>query len=141
MKYAKWIFVVMLVLVPAIAAAQMPGTERITARVPFTFVVGDHVIPLGDCIIQRADRLGNALVIRSPGAKVNIFVTASVKEDKKISGNYTLLFHKYGMRFYLAAVKVENSPAVYWVTPSSYEKEIFAENTPATEETLLASSR
>lgn len=141
MKYAKWIFVMMLVLAPAIAAAQMPGTEHVTAHVPFTFVVGEHVIPLGACTIQRAEGPGSVLVIRSPGAKVNIFATASVREAGKISGAYTLLFHKYGMRYYLAAVKVQNSRAVYWFTPSSYEKEAMADNTLAIEKTLLASAR
>lgn len=55
MKYAKWISVLMLMKIATVAAAQIPVTDRITAQVPFTFVVADHVIPMGKCVILRAD--------------------------------------------------------------------------------------
>ena len=83
MKYAKWISVLMLMMIAAVAVAQIPATERITAQVPFTFVVADHVIPLGDCVIQRADPSGRVLVIRSPSTRVDVFATASMKENAK----------------------------------------------------------
>ena len=141
MRYAKWISVLMLTLIPAMAAAQMPVTDRVTAQVPFTFVVANQVIPLGQCTIQRADPSGHALLVRSPGAKVTLFATASLTEEKNVSGPYTLVFHKYGMRYFLAAVKVENSRQVYRVTPGSYENEALAQNGPATEEILFASAK
>lgn len=141
MRYAKWISGVMLVMIAAVAAAQMPATERITAQVPFTFVVADHVIPLGECTIQSADPTGSLLVIRSPGARVNVFATASMTENKSKEKAYTLVFHRYGMRYYLAGVKLENSGIAYWFTPSSFEKELLAQNVPVTEEVLLASAK
>jgi hypothetical protein len=141
MKYAKWISVLMLMMISAVAVAQIPDTVRVTAQVPFTFVVANHVIPLGECTIQSADPSGRVLVIRSPGAKVNVFATASMKENKKIEKQYTLVFHRYGMRYYLAAVKVENSGIVYLLTMSNFEKELMAQNVPATEEVLLASAK
>jgi len=141
MRYAKWIFVLMLILIPAIAAAQMPVTERIAAQVPFTFVVANHVIPLGECTIQAADPTGRVLVVRSPNAGVNLFATASPKVEKKAAKAYSLVFHRYGGRYYLAAVKLESSRVVYWVTPSSFEKEALAMNGPANEQVLLASIR
>jgi hypothetical protein len=141
MKNAKWISVVMLMMIAAVAAAQMPSNERITAQVPFTFVVADRVIPLGDCVIQRADLSGRVLVIRSPNTGVDVFATASMKENTKIEEAYTLVFHRYGMRYYLAAVKLENSGVVYQLTPSNFEKELLAQNAPVTEEVLLASAK
>jgi len=141
MKYAKWILAMMLLLIPAIAAAQMKTTEWISAQVPFTFVVANHVIPLGNCTIRRTDTSGGALEIRSRSARVDVFATASLTEGRVLSGKYTLVFHKYGMRYFLAGVKLENSPVVYWFTPSRYEVEALAEGRPATEKTLLASAR
>jgi hypothetical protein len=141
MKYAKWISAVMLIMIAGVALAQMPDTERITAQVPFTFVVADHVIPLGACTILSADPSGRVLVIRSPSAGVNVFATASMKEEKRVKRAYTLVFHRYGMRYYLAAVKLENSGVVYLLTPSNFEKELLARNVPATEEVLLASAK
>lgn len=137
MKYAKWISVLMLLLISAVATAQMPPTERITAQVPFTFVVADHVVPRGACTIQSADPTGSLLVIRSPGAGVNVFVTASMTENKRIEQTYTLVFHRYGKRYYLAGLKLENSGIAYWFTPSNFEKELLARNVPATEEVCL----
>jgi len=141
MKYAKWIAVLMMVIVPVIAAAQMPGTEQIRAQVPFTFVVANHAVPLGECTIQRADPSGRVLVISSPGAKVNVFATASMTENQKASENYVLVFHKYGMRYYLVGLKLENSRIGYSMTLSDFEKELLAQNEQPTEVMLLASAK
>lgn len=142
MKYAKWVLVgALMTLAVVTAAAQIPAAKQITAQVPFTFVVADHTIPLGECRIQSAGPSGNLLVIRSPGARVDVFATASKEENKHVGKAYSLIFHKYGMRYYLAGVRLENSRNVYWITTSSYEKELLAQNTPATEEILLASAK
>lgn len=141
MKYAKWISVLLLMMIATVAVAQIPDTERITAQVPFTFVVADHVIPLGECTIQSVDPSGRVLVVRSPSARVNIFATASMIENKKIENAYKLVFHRYGMRYYLAAVKVENSGIVYLLTASNFEKELLAQHVEGTEEILLASAK
>lgn len=142
MKYAKWISVVMLTMIAAVtAAAQVPAGAQITAQVPFTFVVADQVIPLGECRIQSADRSGSLLIVHSPGARVNVFATASRQENKQIEKRYSLVFHRYGMRYYLAGLKIENSGVVYSFAPSNFEKELLAQNVPATEEVLLASAK
>ena len=141
MKHAKWISVLVLVTVAAVAAAAQMPTTQIRADVPFTFVVANHVIPLGECRIQRAGPWGNVLVIGSPGARVDVFATTSTQESKKVAKAYSLIFHRYGMRYYLAGIRLENSRMVYWLTTSSYEKELLAQNVPATEVILMASSK
>ena len=131
----------MLLAVPAVGVAQMTGSDRIAAQVPFAFVVRNHTLPLGECIIQRADMGGRVLAIRSPEGKVNIYATTSMDESKNVAAKYTLVFHKYGTRHFLAAVKVGNSRFVYSLTPSRLEEELRAQNAPVTEEILLASAK
>jgi hypothetical protein len=138
MRYAKWISGIMLFVLPTIAAAQMPAANRIVADVPFTFVVGDTVIPLGECIVQKAG-VSQALLVRSPGAKLDVFATAIANDQRHAAGTYSLVFHKYGRRYFLAAVKLEGSRTVYSFTPSKFEKELLAQNVPATEQILVAS--
>jgi len=141
MKYAKWISVLMLLLISAVAVAQMPASDKIVTQVPFTFVVANHVIPLGECSIQRGDSLGRVLVIRSPGANVNVFATASLAEISHAAPAYSLVFHRYGTRYYLAGVKLENSRVFYSLTRSSLEDEALAQNLPATEKVLVAAAK
>jgi hypothetical protein len=138
MKYAKWISVLMLMTIATVAAAQISVTDRITAQVPFTFVVADHVIPMGQCVILRAEPSGQVLTIRSPGTKTELFAAASLKNNEAVSKAYALVFHRYGNRYYLVGVRLENSRVVYSLAPSGFEKELLAQNLRAGEEVLLA---
>lgn len=138
MKYMKWISVVMLMMIAAVAAAQIPATERITAQVPFTFVVANHVVPLGEYVIQRADPSGRVLMIRSPGARIDLFAAASMQKDETMSQADSLVFHRYGNRYYLVGVKLGDSRVIYSLKPSAFEEELLAQNTEETEAVLLA---
>lgn len=138
MRYAKWISVLLLII-PTIAAAQLPAANQVVAQVPFTFVVADTVVPLGQCIIQRAGTMDQALIVRSPNAKSQVFALASEKDGKKTAAAYSLVFHKYGRRYFLAGLKMEGSRSMYSFRPSKFETELLAQNVPATEEVLLAS--
>jgi|SRR5579863_201340 len=141
MRYAKWISALMLVVVPTLALAQLPATEKVVAHVPFTFTVGSTVIPTGEFTIQLADPAGRMLSIRSRAGDVNILVPASVSENKSAAAAYTLVFHKYGRQYYLAGLKVEGSPAVYTFKPGKFEGQLISRNVSATEEVLLATRR
>ncbi len=145
MKYAKSILVVLMLLVPLLippsAAAQMTSSDRIVAQVPFTFVIANKVVPVGQCILERADPTGTMFVIRNPDARVNLFVTSAPKNGVETAGAYSLIFHRYGNRYYLTALRLEGSSTVYSFRASRFEEEALAENLPATEEVVLASVR
>jgi hypothetical protein len=140
MKYAKWISALMLLFIPALAAAQLQDSDRIVTQVPFGFVVANTVIPAGECSIQRSDPTGSVLIISNRDAKVNIFAKAAPQDSKKAAGAYTMVFHKYGDRYFLAALKMGNSRAVYALDQSKLEAEMRAQNVPATE-ILFASTK
>ena len=141
MKYMKWILVLLILMVPMLASAQMNGTDRVVAQVPFTFVVANTVVPYGKLVIQRAGPSGNVLALRNADTRIRFFVAAAPKKGFETAGAYSLVFHRYGHRYFLTAIKLEGSNIVYTVPASRYEAELLAQNTPVTEEILLASNK
>ena len=139
MKYAKWISAMVLLAAPLIAAAQMAPTERIVTQVPFKFTVGTVEMPAGEYIVQLADERGAALLtVRNPEARRSVYVLTVANLGKK-SPNAAVVFHRYGDRYFLAELRVEDSRTVYTLQPTKLENEFRAQNLPATQEILLAS--
>lgn len=136
MKYTKWISVLGLLILPALAAAQMKQTDRIAVQVPFSFVVGNTAVPSGEIILQHADLSGRVLAIRNVDAKLNAFATTSEEKASARTGEY-LVFRKYGNRYVLKSLKVEGSDSMYAFAPGKLEAEMTAQNSPG-EEILVA---
>lgn len=141
MRYAKCITVLILLIVPTFAAAQLRGSQQLAADVPFTYVIANSVIPMGHTVIQPSDPSGRLLMVRNTNARIDRFATGSPSADSRIAGECSLVFHKYGRRYFLAGVRVAGSSETYWFTPSKFEQELLAQNVPATEQILLASLR
>ena len=139
MKYAIRTLVLTLTMLPLLATAQLSGTEKIVAQVPFEFTVGSKVVPSGQWIVQPASMNGKVLVIRNAGAKAGLFAAASLVESKKAAENCTLIFHRYGDSYFLTGVKVAGTRTSYKLPESKAEVEMRAQNVPATDEILLAS--
>ena len=139
MKYAKWIFVLGLLVLPALAAAQMKQSDRIAVKVPFSFVVGNTTVPSGKIIFQRADLSGRVLAVRNVDTKLNVFATTSGEKASARTGEY-LVFRKYGNRYVLKSLKVDGSNEMYAFAPGKLEAEMTAQNTPD-EEIVVAGSK
>jgi hypothetical protein len=141
MKYATRILVLTLTMLPLLATAQSNSTQKIVAQVPFEFSVGSKIVPSGEWIVQPATMDGRVLVIHNSAASVGLFSPASLVEAKKTAGNYTLVFNRYGNRYFLTGVKIAGTRTSYKLPESKGEAEMRAQNVPATEEILLASLR
>jgi len=141
MKYAKWISALMILIIPALATAQLQGNDRITAQIPFKFVVANTVVPAGELSIQRLNPAVSGLLVKSRDARIELFAAASPALSKSAAGSYALLFHCYGDRCFLAGVMVKGSRTMYTLHPSKLEAEMRAQNAPAREEILLASAK
>lgn len=140
MKHAKWISALVLVAMPLIAAAQMIPTERLVTHVPFKFMVGAVEMPAGEYVVQLADEQGAVLTIRDPEAKRSVYVLTVANLGKK-SENAALVFHRYGDRYFLTELRIEDSRTVYTLQPTKLEKEFRAQNIPVAEDILLAASK
>ena len=136
MKYAKWISAMVLLAAPLVAAAQ---SQRIGTQVPFKFTVGTVEMPAGEYVVQLADERGVALLtVGSPEDKRAVYVLSLANLSER-SQNPAMVFHRYGDRYFLAEVRIEDSRTVYRLQATKLEKEFRAQNLPATEEILLAS--
>lgn len=139
MKFATRMFALALTMLPLLAAAQLTSNERIAVKVPFEFVLGNKVVPAGDWTVQSANMNSSILQIRNADAKVNMFAMPSAAASKKISRDYTLVFHKYGNNYFLAEVTIAGMRNGYRLPEAKAEAELRAQNVPATNEILLAS--
>jgi hypothetical protein len=126
-------------MLPLLASAQLTGSQKIVAQVPFGFVVGSKVVPSGEWTVQHAKTDAKILLIRNTEAAVGMFSNISLVEAKKAAGGCTLVFHKYGNRYFLSGVNIEDTRIGYRLPESKAEAEMRAQNVPATEEILLAS--
>jgi len=139
MKHAKWLVVVTLVVLSGMAAAQLIGSSKIVAQVPFEFMVANKTVPAGEYVVQAFTMDGNTLVIRNTEAKVGLVSNSSQTEGKQEASNYALVFKHYGNRYFLSGIKLQGSNITYRLPESKVEAELRAQNVSATEETLLAS--
>ena len=131
--------VVALVVLSGMAAAQLIGSTRVVAQVPFEFMVANKIVPAGECVVQAITMDGNTLVIRNAEANVALVSPSSQSEGKQDASNYALVFKQYGDRYFLSGIKLEGSKVTYRLPESKVEAELRAQNASATEETLLAS--
>jgi hypothetical protein len=139
MKHANWLVVVALVVLSGMAAAQLIGSTKVVAQVPFEFMVANKVVPAGECVVEAATMDGRTLVIRNTEAKVALLSSSSQSEGKREASHYALVFKHYGDRYFLSGIKLQGSNITYRLPESKVEAELRAQNAPATEETLLAS--
>ena len=139
MKQANCVVVMTLVVLSGMAAAQKIGSTRIVAQVPFEFMVANKIVPAGECIVQAATMDSKTLVIRNSEANVSLMSTSSTAEGKQDASHYALVFKRYGDRYFLSGIKLQDSNITYLLPESKVEAELRAQNVAATEETLLAS--
>jgi hypothetical protein len=139
MKHANWMVVAALVAFSGLASAQkMASNARIVSDVPFGFTVSNRAVPAGEWTVQTATLDANTLSIRNSDAKVSLFSNSSQSEGKQASANYTLVFNRYGDRYFLAGIKLEGSKITYHLAPSKVEAELSARSTSGPEEILVA---
>ena len=140
MKYTKWISALVLLAVPLIAAAQMRPDQKIVTQVPFKFMAGAAEIPAGECAVQLLDEKTGVLTVGNREGKRSIYVLTVANLGRK-SPNTAMVFHRYGDRYFLAELRIEDSRTVYTVEPTKLENEFRAHDIPATQDILLAASK
>ncbi len=139
MKHANWLAVMTLVALSGMAAAQLIGSTRVVAQVPFEFMVANKIVPAGECVVQAITMEGKTLMIRNAEAKVGLLSPSSQSEGEQGASHYALLFKHYGNRYFLSGIKLQGSNITYRLPESKVETELRAQSVATTEETLLAS--
>ena len=134
----RTMLVLALRLVSTGAALAQMGSTRVTAQVPFDFVLRDKAVPAGELTVQSAIMSG-VLLIQNADAKVSVLSVPQMDETKKPAGSCVLVFHRYNNRYFLSEIKIEGSKIAYRIPESKAEAELRAQNVTANKEVILAS--
>jgi hypothetical protein len=140
MKSATRIFALTLTLLPMLAVAQLKSNDKLVAHVPFQFKVGDKAIPAGECIVESSSLGRGTLMIFNVAAKKSAMVSAMPERPTEAAGAYALVFHKYGDRYFLTGIR-QAGETIEQLPQTGQEAELRAQNSPATEEVLVASRK
>ncbi len=138
MKNAARMLALGLLVLPLVAVAQLRQDEKLTAKVPFEFVIGNRTVPAGQWAVQSMTGGASLVSLSNRDEKVAMFSNTIVDESPKPAAHYALVFRKYGDRHFLAAIKTEGSTIMYRLPEGKAEAELRAQNVTSTDEILLA---
>ncbi len=94
-----------LAFVTALAADAQTQGRQLSANVPFDFVVGDKAMPAGQYRIGRITREADgAIVVSSADSSSNAMRLTNVVQGEQAAKQSTLVFHRYGDKYYLAQI-------------------------------------
>jgi hypothetical protein len=110
-------------LVVVLAAPLAAQTLRLTATVPFEFMVAGRSMPAGDYTIGN---LGSSGAIRVTNGNTSVLSIANVASSgsKERSGQALLIFHRYGDQYFLSRIVDGNRATGLELPASRTEKEL-----------------
>ncbi|HEY7288735.1 MAG TPA: hypothetical protein VH583_02775 [Vicinamibacterales bacterium] len=109
----------------ALVGAPAFAAERVTANVPFDFIVGSTVLPAGNYTVEEASSSnGNVLEIISADARHAAY-TITIAATSPLKDQTDLVFDKLGDRYFLAKVETDDGVAkTIPLTTAHMEKEL-----------------
>jgi hypothetical protein len=107
-----------------VVATQVAQAERpMLVNVPFEFIAGKVTLPAGEYRIQKVDAASVVLLISSSDTRAAVMLTTNAAQAKKIQTESSLVFNKYGHRYFLSQVWTEGSIRGRQLLKSQREKE------------------
>ena len=132
MKLAMLTLAATLLMLPAMAVAQLGPSNHIVTEVPFQFMVDNRAVPAGTYVVKQVYEGPLMLAIENTSSKVHIVFLAN--EEKAQTGQGTsLIFHQYGNRYFLNGIRL-NEGIIERLSESKSEAELRARNARAPEE-------
>ena len=118
------IAIMMFVAVTAITAeAQVFGTQRMRARIPFAFTVGNKSLPAGEYTIAvlnpTSDR--KVLQIRSTDGRLSAIIQTNGR-NADTRENAKLVFNRYGDRYFFAQAQMAGDSTTLAAVKSNAER-------------------
>jgi len=127
---------VALLILTMVALTGLASAQRITAQVPFEFVANGKTMPAGECKIDFQANGQNALWVSSGGKHTYALSQNSLSS----SGQTSLVFHRYGDRYFLAAINRDGHTEGYSIPMGKVESELRAQNVTENDVMLVASA-
>ena len=98
------VMIVTVALATAVVSANAQSQRRLSANVPFDFVIGEKTLPAGEYGASLTSNDGSTVVIQrdySSDAAVRLTNSINPKPNKTQA---RLVFHRYGQTYFLAEV-------------------------------------
>jgi hypothetical protein len=131
MKNLRSILAALAVLLMATAAH---AQQRITATVPFNFVVGDRTYPAGDYSFSNS-----GAVLQITNADNSEMILAQACESAKPSADTKLVFHSMGGNYFLRQIWVAGSSRGSEL-PRNYTEAQLVQNHVKSESVIVAAN-
>ena len=135
-KHAITLLILALVALPGLASART-GTV-ITAQVPFDFVAKGQAMAGGSCSVAVTGNSSTILLISC--GKQHVYALPMASQSARPSENTSLLFRRYGDRYFFAGVKQEGESRGYEIPASKLERELRAQNVTESDVTIVAAA-
>jgi hypothetical protein len=134
-NHAATLLILTMAGLTGLASAQSGTT--IIAQVPFNYIVNGKAMPAGESRV-RVENNGQAYLWITSEQR-SAFAMPNIDESAKPAEKTSLVFHKYGDRYFLAGLKREGQNRSYELPAGSLEKELRASNIDERDVTLVAS--
>ncbi len=141
MKNAWLKVATLLMVLSSLAAAQLGSSSKLTAQVPFDFMAANKIVPAGELAVRVATMDGKILSIDNTEVNVGLFSSVYREESKQAASHYSLVFNRYGDRYFLSEIRLEGSNIFYRLPESKAAAELRANNVSAMQDIVLASLR
>ena len=87
----------------AVGISNGQSTDPLTFRTPFTFVVGDQVLPAGEYTIRVVSLTGTLSVDSADGTE-HVFINSRTLQKLDTESRFKLVFHRYGVHYYMSEI-------------------------------------
>src|ERR1051325_3144418 len=104
MKTFRFFTMLTLTLLIGAATAMAQTPEKITVHAPFEFMVADKTLPAGDYTIRPLSL--NRWLIRGDDGREALIVSASPVQATESPRQASLVFERYGDRYFLSQILV-----------------------------------
>jgi hypothetical protein len=120
-------WVVLVTAVISVAGASVArADERVVAKVPFAFLVGDVRLPAGEYVVEEtSDGPGVVAIASADGARTVLTITIPASTSAEAIAQPDLVFEKFSDQYFLSRVDLQNGEDREIVlTPAIMEKDI-----------------
>lgn len=125
-QIAKGLAMLMVTLALAAASAAVANGQssaRLTAHVPFDFVVADQTLRSGEYRVGAIDQAGESIAIRNSAGDSVIRLSAARERSDRVK-TAKLVFHRYGSTYFLSQVWMAGEGTGRELTKSKSERAI-----------------
>src|SRR5437667_6405508 len=106
LKMSGIAFATAVIAIGSVPAAR--AEERIVAKVPFTFIVGDTRLPAGDYVVKEMSEGSGVFAIESADGRQTVFALTIASSSDTPAAHTELIFEKFSNQYFLARVVPED---------------------------------